>query len=211
MRSLAVGNVSALLVNLLAFTCGCSSYSPGRPCRQQRRRRSGEAAWSSARLSSSSGTTGSLRLSQEAAVRHQQPTDGGQNDSSGSAHLEPAPSRCRWAGAACTHRSASRCWGGRTASGSYRHTNTPQGLLASSGLGHMTGVMIADTEPSPRSPRFRQEADFQLRRQIFFAGFDCNWRSVPLQRSFKHLPKVTLATSRQRSNAGDGGRKKGHC
>lgn len=130
MHSLAVRNCSALLVNLLGFTCGCSSYSPGRPCQQQRQRRSGEAASSSARLSSSSGMTGSLRLSKAAAVRHQQLTDGGHNDSSGSSHLEPAPSRCRWAGAACTRRSASRCSGGRTASGSYRHTHTSHHRIA---------------------------------------------------------------------------------
>lgn len=49
-------------------------------------------------------------------------------------------------------------------------------------------------------PRFGQEPDFQLWRQIFFAGFDSNRRFVPLQRSFKHLTKVPLATSKPQGN-----------
>lgn len=47
-----------------------------------------------------------------------------EDKTSSSTHLEPAPSLCRWAGAACTHQSASRCLGGRTASGSCRQTTT---------------------------------------------------------------------------------------
>lgn len=65
MRSLSVRKRSALL---FAFTCGCSSYSPGTPCQQQRQRRSEEAAWSSTRPSSSSGRTESPHLSKTAAV-----------------------------------------------------------------------------------------------------------------------------------------------
>lgn len=130
-RSLPVRNYSAVLVNLLVLTCGYNSCSPGTPYQQQRRPRSEGAASSSTRLSSSSGMTGSLHLAQT-----QRPLD--VNDKTTEAtissytHLEPAPSQCRWAGAACKHQSASRCLGGRTASGSYGQTATTRYSAADS-------------------------------------------------------------------------------
>lgn len=122
-RSLPVRNHSAVLVNLLVLTCGCSSCSPGTPCQQQRRPRSEGAASSSTRPSSSSGMTGSLHLAR--TQRLSDVSDKRTEAAIGSyTHLEPAPSQCRWAGAACKHRSASRCLGGRTASGSYGQNAT---------------------------------------------------------------------------------------
>lgn len=127
MRSLPVRNRSAMLVDLVVFTCGCNSCSPGMPCQRQRRPRSEGAASSSARLSSSSDRTGSLRLSQTQRlldVNDEMTEDKTKAAVSRSTHLEPAPSRCRSAGAACKPQSASRCLGGHTASGSYSRSTT---------------------------------------------------------------------------------------
>lgn len=127
MPSLPVRNCSATLVNLMVFTCGYNSCSPGMPCQPQRRPRSEGAASFSTRLSSSSDTTGSLRLSQTQRlldVNDEMTEDKTKAAVSRSTHLEPTPSQCRSAGAACKPQSVSRCLGGHTASGSYRRTTT---------------------------------------------------------------------------------------
>lgn len=53
------------------LTCGCSSCSQGTPCRRRRPQRSGRAASSSARPSSSSERTESLHLAKRTTYRSQ--------------------------------------------------------------------------------------------------------------------------------------------
>lgn len=163
-RSPPVRNRSAMLVNLLVFTCGYNSCSPGMPCRQQRRPRSEGAASSSTRPSSSSDTTGSLRLSQTQRlldVNDEMTEDKTKAAVSRPTHLEPAPSRCRSAGAACKPQSASRCLGGHTASGSYRRSTT---VRYSVGDWVIMYWLENRSVAQQHWPRFRQEPDFQLWR-----------------------------------------------